>query len=180
MDAIARLSQALIQEKGFKPTDQLPLPEVKALALDGFDFFGIREYWGSVASLALMRADNCGEERIGQIAERFFRITQSLSQLAGTLWISTAFKTTGVKLGSSGILGFVYENGCSDALLNFVRKQKRGNFSNKQYALFWVIDVPTGRVHTHRWLPFGVFPRGKYLQEVLERPAGSGLDAAAA
>ncbi len=169
MNVIQTLAQALTQEKDFKPLEQLALPDVSPLAGDAFDFVALRTYWGSVTSIAFARGDGLTEAQIKDKCERFFRITEAMTNHTGALQISTAFSTRAVKLASYGILCFVFEGGCPEDRVAFVQKQKRGNFSKKEYALFWVVDVKTGRVYSHRWLPFGVFPGRKYLESALRR-----------
>lgn len=180
MTAIQTLSQALIREKEFRPMQELPLADVQPLAGLDFDFLGVRLYWGSVTSLALVGADRLTEPQITGYCNRFTSITAALINHTGTLQISTAFKTTAVRLASYGILCFVFENGCRPDLVAFVQRQKRSNFAKKEYALFWVADASTGRVYSHRWLPFGIFPGRKYLEEVLARqgPGGHAMRAA--
>jgi len=169
MDTIERLSQALIQEKGVRPVAELALADTTPLKAEAFDFLGVRLYWGSITSIAFVRAGDLTRLQIQGICEQFFSITKALAPLAGRLQISTAFKTAAVSLASYGILCFVFEGGCRDDLMAFVQRQKRGDFMKKEYALFWVVDAQAGKVHAHRWLPFGVFPGRKYLEEVLRR-----------
>ncbi len=169
MKVIESLAQALTREKGFQRLAELTLPDTTPLSVEAFDFIGIRSYWGSITSIALVTADRLTESQIQELGGRFCSVTKALAPFAGKLQISTAFKTTAVKLASYGILCFVFEGGCRDDLIAFVQKQKRGDFSKKEYALFWVVDAQAGRVYAHRWLPFGVFPGRKYLESVLQR-----------
>ncbi len=166
MNTVERVGQALVQEKGFKPLAQLPLSDVTTVAPTAYDFIGVRLYWGSITSIALIRADGLTQPQIQDACQRFVQVTQALTQHTGTMEISTKV----VKLGSFGIICFVFENGCPAELVRFVQEQKRGNFGTKEYTLSWVIDAQAGRVHTHRLFPLGVFPGKKYLEDVLRRP----------
>jgi hypothetical protein len=180
MNAIERLSQALLQEKEFRPPERLPVSDLPSAAQPAFDFIAIRPYWGSITSIALVKGDSLSETQIKDYCDYFWSITATLSRYAGTLQISTAFKTAAVKLGSYGILCFVFEGGCGADLISFIQRQKRFRFASKEYSLFWVVDVPAGRVFTHRWLPLGVFPGRKYLEDVLAGRAGPGAVSRAA
>lgn len=180
MNAIQTLSQALLQEKEFRPPEELPLSDLPSAARPALDFIAIRPYWGSITSIALVKGDLLSETQIKDYCDYFWSITVALARYAGTLQISSAFNTTAVKLGSYGILCFVFENGCRPDLISFIQRQKRFRFASKEYSLFWVADVTSGRVFTHRWLPVGVFPGRKYLEEVLAGRAGPGAVSRAA
>lgn len=167
MDTLGKLRQGLSQEKEFKPVEELNLPEIQALPKEGFVFVGAREYWGSVASIGLVQADGLTEDEIKTLCERFFAITKSLKKYANVLVVHTLKGSGAVQLGSFGLLCFVYENGCSRDLIEFIQKQKRGSASEKHYAVYWVLDPSARQVHTHRWFPLSVFPGKKYLRSLL-------------
>jgi hypothetical protein len=160
-DLIALLAGRLAKEKGFSPISTISLPSEITPPVLGF--LGAREYWGSIMTLGPAEGDRLASAQIQQIATDFYRFTHSLLPLAGRIHIGLA--TT--RLGSFGLLVFVFRAGCGSNVLAAVRSSKHGSAFRKDYAVCWAADVPAGRVHTHPGFPLTMFPGRRYLERVL-------------
>jgi hypothetical protein len=126
-------------------------------------FIGVREYWGSMMTVGLLDADGLSTAAIEAHGEAFYEFTHSLLPFAASLRVGLAR----VKLGSFGLLVFVFRTGCTDEILAAVRGGKRGSAFRKDYSVCWAIDLPAQQVHTHSGLPLTMFPGAKYLRSLL-------------
>ncbi|MGH8248686.1 MAG: hypothetical protein ACREUU_19935 [Gammaproteobacteria bacterium] len=173
MDVISQLVEALTREKGYQRLELPTVPEAGALRPEQFRFVGIRDYWGSVTTIALVPADGLEETALTGLFNRYAALTEALQQHAGTLKIYSAamIGSADVKLGSYGLLCLVAQGGCPLRLIEAARRHKRGGFAKKVYTVTWVLDVAGRGVHTHRWVPFALFPGKAYLQGLISRMA---------
>lgn len=170
MDSLSRLSRALVEEGGYRSLSEIGLPSSVNLPVEKFPFTAVKHHWGSVATVSLLPGDGKVQEEIRGLFGEFFRFTQSLKQHARSIVIHQEIgPTTEVKLGSFGVLGFIFENGCPDRLVPWIQDQKKLLFGEKVSAVSWVLDAKARKVTRHRWFPFFMPPRKKFLEAVLAR-----------
>lgn len=163
--ALQKLIQALVQQKGFLPIQKLALPELQAFPAEKYDFVGIREYLGSISTIGLVNADPLGEPELIDRCRQFASLTEGLQQHAGRLWVGLA----STRLGSFGVLCFVFEREPSEAVIERVQQQRRILFLRKVHSVYWVIDARSRKIHPHRGLPLSTFPGKRYLEGVLRQ-----------
>lgn len=164
MDTVDRLAGGL---KDREEVHSLAELGVDAEALSGLDFVGAKNHWGSVALVGLVRADGLEPAEIVTKTGTFDELTRSLHRYADVLDVFTMRGSASVKLGSFGVLCFVFEQGCTKDLVELVRAQRRGAAAKKEYTLTWSIDVRTGKVHDHGLFPRGVFPSKRWVASVI-------------
>jgi hypothetical protein len=164
MDAVDRLSAALIADQDVRSLDDFG---VEPSARTGLDFVGTKDHWGSVGLVGLIRADGLDSTAIATRTDTFDVLTRSLHRYADVLTVYTLRGSASVKLGSFGVLCFVFEHGCAKDLVNVVRAQRRGSAAKKEYTLTWSIDVPSATVHDHGLFPRGVFPSKRWVASVV-------------
>jgi len=151
------LFQRVCAEKGFAPASEVDLPA--GVALPGFEFLGVRSYWGSVMSLGLVRGDRRSLESLVAVTDELYRFTSALRPLAGSV--------NGAGLGSFGLLLLVFSEGCSPEQRAGVRTLKRGSAWRKDYLVSWACDLPAGRIHRHRGFPLSMFPGRRYVETTI-------------
>ena len=161
VDTITSIARQLVADKGYLPAAEASLPT--DAALPAVPFLGVREYWGSIMTIGLLDADRLTPSQIQQHATAFYAFTHGLLPLAGRLRIGLA--TT--RLGSFGLLAFVFAGGCPPHKLEAVLSARHGSAFRKDYSVSWAIDVPAQRVHSHRGLPLTMFPGARYLKRLL-------------
>lgn len=164
MDATDLLERALIEAHGVLSLSDLG---VDSDALAGLDFVGAKDHWGSVALVGLVRADDLDDAAVTARTDTFDELTRSLHRYAAVLTVLTTKGSARVKLGSFGVLCFVFEDGCPKNMVDLVRRQRRGSAAKKEYTLTWSIDVPARVVHDHGLLPRGVFPAKRWVASIL-------------
>lgn len=170
MDAVDRLERALIAEHGVCSVAELG---VEADARAGLDFVGAKDHWGSVGLVGLVRADGLDVAAVSARTDTFDALTRSLHRYARLLTVYTSRGSGTVKLGSFGVLCFVFEQGCSKDLVEVVRRQRRGSAAKKEFTLAWSVDVPAATVHDHGLLPRGVFPPKRWLVATIRNLASN-------
>lgn len=170
MDTVERLGTALVDDHAVRP---LATMGVDAEELAGMDFVAAKDHWGSVGLVGLVRADDLGPAEIEERVTTFDGLTRSLQDHAGVVRVYTGHGSTAVKLGSFGVICFVFERGCPEGVADMVRRQRRGSARAKQYTLAWSADVPTGRVRDHGFLPRGVFPSKRWVQSTIRGESGT-------
>jgi hypothetical protein len=114
-------------------------------------------------SVGLLDADGLSTAAIEAHSDAFYQFTHSLLPFTGSLRVGLAT----VKLGSFGLLVFVFRTGCTDEIVAAVRGGKRGSAFRKDYAVSWAIDIPAQQVHTHSGFPLTMFPGAKYFRSLL-------------
>ena len=147
----------LCADKDFVPASQADLPA--AVATPNVDFLGVREYWGSIMTVGVLRSDDLNQRVASEILESFYAYTSSLRPLAG--------KLSGTKLGAFGLLLLVFERGCPDEFRVDSKWRKRGSAWRKDYSLAWLIDIEEKSVQPHRGLPLTIFPGRSYLRSLI-------------
>jgi hypothetical protein len=162
---LQELAARLVADHHLIPAASLSL--VSPSDLPQFEFLGVREYWGSVMSVALVAGDALQVPDIQQSTERFYSFTRSLLPYAGKLVVGLG----SIRLGSFGLVGFVFSGGCPPERLEAIRRSKHGSAWRKDYAVAWALDLPAGLVHAHRGLPLRVFPGRAYFKRVLSTVA---------
>jgi hypothetical protein len=163
--SVEALAQAVVNEKNYVAAPDLSLPP--DIVIPEFEFLGCRQYVGSVVSLALVDGSRVATAEVGQLLSNFYSFTSILTRFAGRLIVGLG----AIKLGSFGVLAFVFPESPSPQMLHAVRAEKRGSAWRKDYAVAWSLDVEAGLVHTHRGFPLTIFPGRRYLQHVLARVA---------
>lgn len=164
MDGVDRLAGALKDREEVRSLAELG---VDAEALSGLDFVGAKNHWGSVGLVGLVRADGLEPAAVAARTDTFDQLTRSLHRYADVLHVFTLRGSASVKLGSFGVLCFVFERGCAKDMVEFVRAQRRGSAAKKEYTLTWSIDVPSGKVHDHGLFPRGVFPSKRWVASTI-------------
>jgi hypothetical protein len=164
MDTVDRLAGMLMTGEGVRSLADLG---VGSDALSGLDFVGTKDHWGSVGLVGLVRADDLDAAAIAARTETFSDLTRSLHRYADVLTVYTLHGSASVKLGSFGVLCFVFEQGCPKELVDVVRRQRRGSATKKEYTLAWSVDVPAATVHDHGLFPRGVFPSKRWLESAV-------------
>lgn len=132
-----------------------------------FDFIGYRETTFRIDFVAFVNAENLTENQIVGLRNKFFDITQNAPH-------DFALKPAG--RNPNGLLVFVFENGASENLISFIKKQSKTSHSAKRGAVTvsWSVNVKTREINTHNnpvsWIPpeiiFSnmVFPGLDYLE----------------
>jgi len=160
-DTISFLSRRLTSEKEFAQFSELDLPT--PVAPPAIGFLGLREYWGSIMTIGLVEASRLGTDEIRALADEFYGFTHALLPFAGRFRVGLA--TT--RLGSFGLIVFVFHAGCEDATVRLIQECKRGSAWKKDYCVCWALDAARGRVHTHRGFPLTMFPGRRYLERLI-------------
>ena len=106
---------------------------------------------GQPEVIAVVEADRLADGELVDLAHRFDKIV--IEMLAATARLDVGFR--GVKLGSTGILLFVFFNSTSAShFTEKIRKKcKIFHFFKKTWVLPWVMDVPKMIVSSHPGLP---------------------------
>jgi len=71
------------------------------------------------------------------------------------------------KLGSFGLLCFLYKNLVNPFAVDLIRGLKFGSVWEKDYCLCWSLDFDKGKVNVHRGFPLLMFPGRRYLERLL-------------
>lgn len=132
-----------------------------------FPFIGYRVFFLQVDSVAFVPADRLSRAEIIALHQNFFSLTQQISQdFPGII--------------PQGVLGFVFESGCSPEIVKFVRRQTQFSYAAGQSAVTvsWAIDLPAREIHTHRnplsfkppvvISPSQLYPNPVFLREFLQ------------
>src|SRR5438132_305380 len=109
VDTVDRLGDALVKDQAVCPLADLG---VEPAALSGLDFAGAKDHWGSVGLVGLVRADSLDAASIAGRTTTFDELTRSLHRYADLLTVYTLRGSGSVKLGSFGVLCFVFQQGC--------------------------------------------------------------------
>jgi hypothetical protein len=162
MNIIDNLRVHLIREYHLKPSEELAFPEVSIIQNTDLKFTGVGKTYGSMMSIGLVLADSITEEHIASLSETFFTFTHSLRKYAGRIP-----PIIGVKLGSFGLICFVFEREPDSSLIAFIQKQKHGSALSQDYCLSWVLDVNNARVYPHKGFPLRMLPGEDYFKGLL-------------
>lgn len=157
----AAIAARLVAEKELLPAAAVELPA--GLTPPDLAFVGLRGYWGSVMSVGLTLADGLTASDVTRQAAGFYAFTHALLPLAGRLTVGP----TTTRLGSFGLLAFVFSRGGPGDLVETIVRTKHGSAFRKDYAVCWALDLPGRAVHAHRGLPLTMFPGRRYLRRVL-------------
>jgi len=169
MAALENLQRALVADKGYRPLDADLQAKTGLQAPAGLDWVGLGDTWGSVASVALVRADALSVQDIAARAEAYWGLVNAQRAFAGKLVMGRGIgKPAEVGLGSFGVLAFVFENGPGPGLVEAVQGAKRGSMRDKTQLVAWSVDAPLRKVHGHKGLPLAVQPPRKWMEGVLQ------------
>jgi hypothetical protein len=157
MNIIDHLRVHLVGDHHLKPVEELTFPEVSIIRNTNLKFTGIGKTYGSMLSVGLVLADSMTEGHIASLSETFFTFTHSLRKYAVRM---PPIPLIGVKLGSFGLICFVFERETDSSLVTFIQKQKHGSPWSQDYCLSWVLDVHKDRVYHHEGFPLKM-PIGK-------------------
>jgi hypothetical protein len=151
---IVKLTKALIQEKGFErqpPSNKFMQLEPAALLL--------REYLVDINAFALIKADSLSDAEITALHQAFFH---HLSD-----WRPAFFLKRG--LGKTGVMGFVFENGCTQEKIDLIVKQRAATeesglvLTDGARTVSWAIDVPANRVHSYEVVLPSLLPQAAFF-----------------
>ena len=155
-DRIERLSGLLMAEKGFERSE----PDPAALAGGDGDraeplrFVGTRRLWWGQAAIALVDASGLDPAGIERLVVGFFEFV---------------YATRGSNGISYGTLCVVFQAAPPPAIIEYVRKLKRGADANKVWVVSWTVDLSSGHVVPHRLWPWGLYPGRSYIERALRR-----------
>lgn len=115
-----------------------------------FQFLGYRTSSTAVELVALCDADGLTEGDVVRLRDEFFGLVRRLPREYGL--------KPGIR-NPNGLLGFVFADGCPEAMARFIARQTRIDHASGTggVSVAWAIDVPHGRIHTHD-NPVSVFP----------------------
>jgi hypothetical protein len=140
---ISYLRDRLVTEKGLHDLSRNP-------ELASFPLIGFHQSTVSMDFVAFRAADRLTESQIVSLRNEFFDAVQHVSGEFG-------LKPRG--RNPNGLLAFVFEEGCSESMARFVRKQTRISHraSTGAVTVSWAIDLEHRRIHTHE-NPVSIFP----------------------
>lgn len=133
-DLISDIGNNLVLQKGLIDISQ----DVKYTV---FDFIAYRDTRASLKLFAIVKADSLSKKTITELRNKFFELTGSLHQ-------EFDFKKRG--RNPNGLLCFVFENRCTESLIQFIQKQTKISHWAGGVIVSWVIDLETSRIHTHK------------------------------
>jgi hypothetical protein len=170
---IDRLRDRLVAEKELH--DLSSNAELASFPLIGFHASAV-----SMDFVACRVADRLTESQIVSLRNELFDAVQHLSRELG-------LRPRG--RNPNGLLAFVFEEGCSEAMARFIRKQTKISHraATGAVTVSWAIDLKHRRIHTHEnpvsifppviVLPQTVFPGLGWLESVLgdlpDEPSGA-------
>lgn len=169
MSAVNVIEAALVGQKGFDRLEPGRLAQ-EGFPADLFDFVGSKEHWGSVATVAVVKADGMGRLDLKERAEAFHVLVQDLKDRAGRLVVHGALGTGAeVQLGSFGVLIFVFEQGVDAGTAAVIADLKRGSTLEKEHTVCWTVDASSDHVHRHRGFPVLMHPGWWWLKRVVRK-----------
>lgn len=160
MIAIDSIVKALIDDKGFNDVKNIDLLEKTILDPDIYHFVGVRSYWGSVTSCALISLADEDTAAATKAAQNYYSFTKSLRNYAARLGLT--------KLGAFGLLCFFSTFPCSDGFRDHIVNLKSGSARNQDYCLCWLLDAGHSRVYCHKGFPLTMFPGKKFFAGLLQ------------
>jgi hypothetical protein len=160
MITIDSVVKALIDDKGFNDVKNIDLLEKDILDPDIYQFVGVRSYWGSATSCALISLSDEDHTTVTKAAENYYSFTKSLRNYAARLGLT--------KLGAFGLLCFFSTFPCSDEFRDHIIKLKSGSARNTDYCLCWLLDAGRARIHCHKGFPLATFPGKKFFTGLLK------------
>jgi hypothetical protein len=140
---IRYLRDRLVAEKGLNDVSRNA--ELASFPLIGFHASAV-----AMDFVAFRVADRLTESQIVSLRNEFFDAVQHVSREFG-------LRPRG--RNPNGLLAFVFEEGCSESMARFVRKQTRISHraSTGAVTVSWAIDLRHRRIHTHE-NPVSIFP----------------------
>jgi hypothetical protein len=140
---IHHLRDRLVREKGLH--DLSRNAELASFPLIGFHASAV-----SMDFVAFRAADGLTESQIVSLRNEFFDAVQHVSREFG-------LKPRG--RNPNGLLAFFFEEGCSESMARFIRKQTKISHraSTGAVTVSWAIDLEHRRIHTHE-NPVSLFP----------------------
>jgi hypothetical protein len=160
---VAALAQRILTEKGFQHPTAMELPP--GVNAPAWPFVGVREYWGSMMTLAILQADGLPEATVREHAQTLQHFASGILPLAGSLRTSGG---VAAKLGSFGLLVLVFEGGCAEPAVSALRRIRFGSGWQKDYVVVWIADLLARQVHKHRGLPFTIYPGLRYIRRLVK------------
>jgi hypothetical protein len=167
---IHALREKLVAEKGLHDLS-------RNAELARFPLIGYRLGSAALDFAAFVRADELTESQVAALRDGFFDAVRTLS---------TEFSLRTSGLMPNGLLGFVFEEGCTERMARFIRRQTRISHgaSTGAVTVSWAIDVAHRLIHTHEnpvsvlppviVLPQTVYPGLAWLESaLLDTPAAA-------
>jgi CHAT domain len=129
------LGQQLVREKEVHDLSRNP-------EFSRFSFLGYHTSPTAVELVAFRDADGLAEGEIVRLRDEFFDLLRTLPHRYG-------LRPRG--RNPNGLLGFVFAEGCPEAVADFIGRQTRVSHaaSTGAVAVSWAIDVPNRRIRTH-------------------------------
>lgn len=136
MSIIEHLRDRLVADKGLQDLSANP-------ELASFPLFGVCATGESMDFVGFRIADGLTEKQVTSLCNEFHQVIVRLSN-GGR---------------ASGLLGFIFEAGCSESMARVIRKQTRisRSASTSAVVVSWALDSRHRRIHTHQ-NPVSVVP----------------------
>ena len=155
---------AALREAGYAPVGFEGLPP---RASGNLGYVGAKDHWGSVGTVALVRADGLPLEEVEARLEALHQLAEGLHPLAASLvYRPVAGAPVEVPLGSYATLVAVFEGGATYSLVERLRALRRGG-RGRVLTTCWVVDAPLRKVWDNRGLPYGLPPGRALLRNAL-------------
>jgi hypothetical protein len=160
MTTTERIADALVREAGYVPLENTELEASGLVSRDSYAFVGVRGYWGSIMSCALLRLTGEDNQVVSQRAAQFYGFSSNLRAYAGAVGP--------VKLGGFGLLAILAEAPTTERFRSWVASQKRGSAWRKDYCVVWLLDQSAREVFPHRGFPLRFYPGAEFFRRLLK------------
>lgn len=147
-------------ERAFAPRTALPLSPHAGRLSEAFDFVGVK--WSNIFgfTVGVVRADARAEPELEAYSRRFIAFNDWVYWHRKELDVS--FLAWAVAFTLGGVLCFVYEQGCSKTVVDFIGQQRKESPAYRQggtslgwsvqtsaTTFSWTIDLAARRVYRH-------------------------------
>jgi hypothetical protein len=158
-----RIASALVQDRGFMPLEDTQLDASRLVGQHRYAFVGVREYWGSIMSCALLPLAHEDQHAVSDRAAEFYAFSSSLKAHAGSV--------SGARLGGFGLLVVLVAGPTSEGFRRWVAGPNGaphgarttvscGGWTNRHATCF-----------AHRWFPIRFYPDVDFFRRLLKGDA---------
>jgi hypothetical protein len=158
-----RIASALVQDRGFMPLENTQLDTSRLVGRQRYAFVGVREYWGSIMSCALLPLAHEDQQAVSDRAAEFYAFSSGLKAHAGSV--------SGTRLGGFGLLAILAAGPTTEGFRRWVAAQKRGSAWRKDYCVVWLLDQSAREVFAHRLFPIRFYPDVDFFRRLLKDDA---------
>ena len=155
-----RIASALVQDRGFLPLQNTQLDANRLVGRHRYAFVGVREYWGSIMSCALLPLAHEDEQAVSDRAAEFYAFSSGLKVHAGSV--------SGTRLDGFGLLAILAVGPTTAGFRRWVGAQKRGSAWRKDYCVVWLLDQAAREVFPHRSFPIRFYPDADFFRRLLK------------